>query len=317
VITAIIVMQSSVGGTLAASIERMVGTVGGAVVGAAVAVVGSWTKMPEVLELVAAIIPLSIAASVYQSMRIAPVTAAILLLANPSNIDPLLSALSAADRVLEIALGSVVGLAVAILVFPARAHGTLVDKAAQTITLLAEVLRNMLADLDGIRDDAAFARLHERIRASLAEAETAGVEAERERSSHLTDDPDPATLLRAIRRLRHTVILIGRASTEPLPEPALAHFLEPLHRIDDAMAEYLVSLSRSIQRRLPPPSPEAVNAALDGYDQAMLLVWKQPRTRDMPLNAVGRIFALSFALEQLRENARDLRDRAEELTHAR
>jgi uncharacterized membrane protein YccC len=314
VITAIIVMQSSVGGTLAASIERMVGTVGGAVVGAAVAVVGSWTKMPEVLELVAAIIPLSIAASVYQSMRIAPVTAAILLLANPSNIDPLLSA---ADRVLEIALGSVVGLAVAILVFPARAHGTLVDKAAQTITLLAEVLRNMLADLDGIRDDAAFARLHERIRASLAEAETAGVEAERERSSHLTDDPDPATLLRAIRRLRHTVILIGRASTEPLPEPALPHFLEPLHRIDDAMAEYLVSLSRSIQRRLPPPSPETVNAALDGYDQAMLLVWKQPRTRDMPLNAVGRIFALSFALEQLRENARDLRDRAEELTHVR
>ena len=162
-ITAIIVMQSSVGGTLGASIERMVGTVGGAVVGAAVAVVGSWTKMPEVLELVAAIIPLSIAASVYQSMRIAPVTAAILLLASPSNIDPLLSA---ADRVFEIALGSVVGLAVAILVFPARAHGTLVDKAAQTITLLAEVLRNMLADLDGSRDEAAFARLHERIRAS-------------------------------------------------------------------------------------------------------------------------------------------------------
>jgi uncharacterized membrane protein YccC len=118
VITAIIVMQSSVGGTLAASIERMVGTVGGAVVGAAVAVVGSWTRMPEVLGMVAAIIPLSIAASVYQSMLIAPVTAAILLLAGPSNIDPLLSA---ADRVFEIALGSVVGLAVAILVFPARA----------------------------------------------------------------------------------------------------------------------------------------------------------------------------------------------------
>ena len=212
VITAIIVMQSSVGGTLAASIERMVGTVGGA--GAAVAVVGSWTKMPEVLGLVTAIILLSIAASVYQSMRIAPVTAAILLLASPSNIDPLLSA---ADRVLEIALGSVVGLAVAILVFPAGAHGTLVDKAAQTITLLAEVLHNTLANLDGSRDDGAFSGLHERIRASLAEAQTAGVEAERERSSHLTNDPDPATLLRAIRRLRHTVILFGRASTEPLP----------------------------------------------------------------------------------------------------
>ena len=88
VITAVIVMQSSVGGTLAASIDRMVGTVGGAVVGAAVAVVSSWTKMPEVLGLVAAIIPLSIAASVYQSMRIAPVTAAIMLLASPEQRRP-------------------------------------------------------------------------------------------------------------------------------------------------------------------------------------------------------------------------------------
>ena len=60
-----------------------------------------------------------------------------------------------------------------------------------------------------------------------------------------------------------------------------------------------------------------MNTALDGYDEAMLLVWKQPRTRDMPLDAVGRIFALSLALEQLRENARDLRDRAEQLTHVR
>jgi hypothetical protein len=37
----------------------------------------------------------------------------------------------------------------------------------------------------------------------------------------------------------------------------------------------------------------------------------------MPLDAVGRVFAISFALEQLRDNARDLRDRVEELTHVR
>src|SRR5512132_360587 len=231
VITAVIVMQSSVGGTLAASIDRVVGTVGGAVVGAAVAVVGSWTKMPQVLGLVAAIIPLSIAASVYQSMRIAPVTTTIMLLASPSNVDPLVSA---ADRVFEIALGSIVGLP------GARARHAL-DKAAQTVTLLAELLRNTLARFDGSRDDAAFTRLHERIRASLAEAETAGVEAERERSSHLTGDPDPATLLRAIRRLRHTLILVARASTEPLPEQVVPHMLEPLHRVDDAIADFLVS----------------------------------------------------------------------------
>jgi uncharacterized membrane protein YccC len=270
--------------------------------------------MPEVLGLAVAIIPLSIAASVYQSMRIAPVTAAIMLLASPSNVDPVVSA---ADRVFEIGLGSLVGLAVAIFVFPAGAHGVLADKAARTVALLAEVLRNTLARFFGSRDDAALTRLHQRIRASLAEAETAGVEAERERSSGLTGDPDPAALLRAIRRLRHTVILVGRASTEPLPEQVVPHLLEPLHRVDDALADFLVGLSLSMQRDLPPPTLEAVNAALDSYDQAMRLVWQQPHTRDMPLEAIGRVFALSFALEQLRENAPDLRDRAAELTQVR
>src|SRR4029434_10706601 len=96
-------------------------------------------RCPKVLGLDATIIPRQIAASVYQSMRIAPVTAAIMLLASPSNADPLVSA---ADRVFEIALGSIVGLAVAIIVFPARAHGLLADKAARTLALLAEVLRN-------------------------------------------------------------------------------------------------------------------------------------------------------------------------------
>ena len=90
----------------------------------------------------------------------------------------------------------------------------------------------------------------------------------------------------------HTALAVA----EPIPEQAVPHLLEPLHRIDNAMAEFLVSLSRSMQRHLPPPSLEAVNAALDGYDEAMLLVWKQPHTRDMPLDAVGAASSRSPSL---------------------
>jgi uncharacterized membrane protein YccC len=314
VITAIIVMQNSVGGTLAASIDRMVGTIGGAVVGAAVAVLGSMVALPLVLGLVGAMFPLSIAASVYPSMRIAPVTAAILLLATPSDANPIVSA---TDRVFEIGLGSVIGLAVALFVFPARAHRVLIDKAAQTIFLLAELLRSTLARLYGNRDDDGLSHLHDRIRACLSEAETAGSETARERFSLLADAPDPASLLRAIRRLRNSVILVGRASAEPLPKQVVPHLLEPLHRADAALTEFLIGLSQSMPPHEPPPPLDSVNAALDLYGQAMRLIWEDPHTREMALEAVGRVFTLAFALEQLRENARELRDRAEEFHQRR
>ena len=44
-----------------------------------------------------------------------------------------------------------------------------------------------------------------------------GSEAERERAARLSSGPDTGPLLRTILRLRHDVVMIGRATVVPLP----------------------------------------------------------------------------------------------------
>jgi uncharacterized membrane protein YccC len=85
VFTALIIVQGSVGGTLAAGLDRFVGTLAGAVLGAAVALAGEFWRVPQVLLLLLAVAPVALLAAIRPSFRIAPVTAAILLLTTPSN----------------------------------------------------------------------------------------------------------------------------------------------------------------------------------------------------------------------------------------
>ncbi|MGB7835598.1 MAG: FUSC family protein, partial [Xanthobacteraceae bacterium] len=71
--------------------------------------------------------------------RIAPLTAVIVLLTpGAQELGPLASAY---NRILEISLGSIVGLGVALLLMPARAHGLVINAAAR-LGLLADLLHD-------------------------------------------------------------------------------------------------------------------------------------------------------------------------------
>jgi uncharacterized membrane protein YccC len=59
VFTALIIVQGSVGGTLAAGLDRFIGTLAGAVLGGAVAVTGEFWRVPRVLLLMLAVAPVS------------------------------------------------------------------------------------------------------------------------------------------------------------------------------------------------------------------------------------------------------------------
>jgi hypothetical protein len=50
-------------------------------------------------------------------------------------------------------------------------------------------------------------------------------------------DPDP--LVHAVFRLRNDAVMIGRAATEPLPEPIVARLREPLGQISQAAQHFL------------------------------------------------------------------------------
>ena len=122
VFSSIIIMQASVGGSVKATIDRLIGTIGGAVAGAIVAyMVLRQNLLTLGIALVVALVPLTLLAALRPGYRVAPLTAVIVLLTpGAQQLGPLGSAFY---RILEITLGSLVGLVVSLVIVPARAHG--------------------------------------------------------------------------------------------------------------------------------------------------------------------------------------------------
>src|SRR5258705_232017 len=136
VLTAVIVTQMSVGRSLKATIDYMVGTVGGAIYSGVVAVLVPHTgEIGLLVALAVAIAPLAMVAAINPSFNVAPFTAVLVLLAPTIiHVSPVESAF---DRVLEVALGAVIGLGVSYLVFPARAHRLAIAAAARLLEMMA------------------------------------------------------------------------------------------------------------------------------------------------------------------------------------
>ena len=189
VIAAIIVTQSNIGGSLKAALEQLVGSLCGAVYGAAIAfAIPHQAPVTLGLALIIAVGPLAVLATFSPGFRIAPITAIIVLL---STIGVTLGPVGfAVERVLEVALGCAVGLAVSVLIVPARAYGSVLRIAGQAATLLGDQLE-ALADI-GNRPGFDISALPTEIRQTLGTLETLSGEASRERRSRLAAGPIPS-----------------------------------------------------------------------------------------------------------------------------
>jgi uncharacterized membrane protein YccC len=170
VFSAIIVMQASVGGSVKATIDRVIGTIGGAVAGGAVGyLVPHHSVFSLGVALVIALAPLTLVAALWPNYRIAPLTAVIVLLTpGAQQLGPVDSAIF---RIVEITLGSFVGLGVSLVLLPARAHGLVISTAARALSLLADLLGDWLAVLAGGRDRTRITNLQDDIRAAMARLE--------------------------------------------------------------------------------------------------------------------------------------------------
>ncbi|GJD49923.1 hypothetical protein OPKNFCMD_2659 [Methylobacterium crusticola] len=308
VITALIVTQSSVGGSLKAALDRFLGSVVGAIYGGVVAyAVPHHGGASTLAALTAAVAPLSVAAAFSAGFRIAPITAIIVLLSTTgSTLGPLAFAL---DRILEIGLGCVVGLAVSLVVAPARAARAVTAQAAQTARLLAGQLEALgrLEEDEGPETRA----LPLAARRSLARLETLAAEAARERRSRLSAAPDPDPLARTLMRLRHDVVLLRRAVREAEEDVLRVHVAEAWGAVAAAGADRLRALARALADRAAPAGDDAALAgAIAAYRGAIDDLRRRHVTRDLSTDGVGRIFWIAFCLEQFRRNLDDLAARA-------
>ena len=305
VLTAVIVTQLSVGRTLTASIDYMLGTIGGSIYGGAVAVlIPHTTELALLAVLMIAVAPLALYAALRPGMNVVPISAIIVLLVpirdSGTPID------SAIYRILEVALGATVGLLVSALVVPSSAHRLTRQAAAGMLEQMAQAMLDLMAGVRGGLELADLYRVQDAIGVTLIELNTVGSEAERERSARLSSEADTGPLRRTLLRLRHDLIILGRAAGTPISDAMRARLRPRLVAVEAAASDFMRACAAALRARGGPPSLEQFQRALEAYDAEVEAMRHEGLTRALPGDAAERFFAVGFALEQMHQNFRDL-----------
>ena len=301
VLTSLIVTQASLGRSVKVASDYLIGTFAGVAYGGAIAILipheSEWALL-AVLAL--AIAPLAFIASFRVNFNVLPVTAIIVLLVpSMQHVSPAASAL---DRVLEVTVGGAVGFIVSFLLFPSRAHAITIQAAADMLDLMADALSRFLEDHTRELDQMERRRIQDGIAAALARLNATGAEAEHERNARLTSGPDTGPLLRTLLRLRHDIVMLGRAVGCELPEEVAAQLTPSLNKIETEGRSFLRASGAALRDQNAPPPLGAVDAAFRDYIERFDAVRREGMTRDMKSEDAERLFALGFTLEQLREH---------------
>jgi uncharacterized membrane protein YccC len=311
-VTAVIVMQGSVGASLKAAVDRFWGTLVGAFYGMTVAVLLPHASLTEILVATAiALFPTALLAALYPVFRIAPVTALIILL--PSAVPSAEPFISAFDRIAEITLGNLIGLATALLVLPSTAYSLTFDAARQILELEARLLEIIMSGIT--RPDSVAVELqktHTLARDALKKAEVAAEEAARERRSHILYRPDLDPLIRSLRRLRSDLAMLGRLTDTPLPVEIVQALSAPLAAIHETGRALLLDIAAALTADAPPPDGAPLAKAIDDFRLVVVGMKSAPADRQPP----GELYAAEFALLQFQKDITDLLDRVTELKPA-
>src|SRR6516165_6699165 len=293
ILTALIVTQMSLGKSVKVATDYLIGTLAGVAYGGALAIfVPHESEFALLVVLAIAVAPLAFVAAFRANFNVLPITAIIVLLVpGMQHVSPTASAL---DRVLEVTIGGAVGFVVSFLLFPSRAHAITIQAAADMLELMADALSRFLEDHTRELDQADRRRIHDGIAAALMRLNATGIEAEHERNASLTSGPDTGPLLRTLLRLRHDIVMLGRAVGCELPEEVAGRLAEPLKKIEAAGRDYLCASGVTLRARKPPPRLDAVEIAFRDYLEEFGAVRQEGLTRDMKSEAAERFFALGF-----------------------
>jgi uncharacterized membrane protein YccC len=299
VLTAVIVTQMSVGKSLIATIDYLIGTLGGSIYSGLVGMIMPHdTNLDIAIALALAIAPLSLLASSNSRFAAAPFTAVMVLLL--PTITHASSAQSAFFRIVEVGVGCMTALAVSFLVLPQRAHGLLYEAVARILAQMADILPMLVADLRSRRADTPARRLQGEIGAKFRKLAVISAEAAREKSAYFNADPDPQPLIDLVLRLRHDLVMMGRAATEPLPLDIMAILAAPIDQFAAAARNFLSGSATALTGRTAPPPLAAIDAAFTTYSDAFTQIRRDGLLRDLSTDAAERVFILAFSCEQMR-----------------
>jgi hypothetical protein len=184
--------------------------------------------------------------------------------------------------------------------------------AARLIDFMAHALPEVFAGFTQALDPQAILRIQDSAGKAFAHLDAIGEEAKRERMPFSAAAPDLGPLLRTLLRLRHDLVMMGRAAEAPLPEAFRIRLRGQLASVSNTTRDYLQASSVALLGRRGPPSLDPVISALDGYAAKIAALRREGLTQDLPVDEIERIFVLGFALEQLHQHFKDLNRSVEE-----
>jgi uncharacterized membrane protein YccC len=302
-ITAIVVTQSNVGGSLRRAFEQFIGALLGAVYAAGVALaISPDDVLSRAATLAIALAPLSILAARSVGFIVAPVTAAVVLLGGTGR--DLSETSLAFYRVAGVGLGCGIGLLVSVVVAPARASRLAVETAGGVARLLGEQLQ-ALASSD-ITGQAVLGPKATETRKKLVRLADLVGEAAHEKLTWLAEVPDGERLLQTLRRVRHDVDMLRRTSREAGSGALHERAATPWRRAAETGANTLTGISRLLAGQHVPEDFNMLAAAVRGYKAVVDEMRRTGMTHSLPTAELSRLLGLGFALEQLRRDLDDL-----------
>jgi len=301
VITALIVTQSNVGGSLKVAMEYFAGSLLGAIYGIVIAfAIPHADNLTKSVALVVAMAPLSYMAAISPGFRAAPITAIIVLLAGSTS-----GAVGfAADRVIAVGIGCAVGVLVSVLVLPVRASRGVLETAVKMARLQADQLEALT--LSGEQARTRLSKLEGQRHQMFSQVETLIGAAARERRSGLTGMPDPEPLLRTLLRLRNDVAMlrsaVDDAGHEVLPGQVASSWVTVAH----TGASILRRIADSVSTGQAPESTGAMTDAVSDYKMAVDEIRRSDQTSQLSTDTLWRLSGTGFVLEQFNHNLNDL-----------
>jgi hypothetical protein len=113
--------------------------------------------------------------------------------------------------------------------------------------------------------------------------------------------------MRTLLRLRHDLVIVGRAALVPLSAELQPRLGPPLRKLVAASSDYLRACAAALLGRGSPPALDATDAAFDAYAAEIAAIRREGLMRTMSGEALEHLFTLGFALEQLHQHLRDLK----------
>jgi len=304
VFTVIIVLQGSIASTFGAALDRLIGTVAGALVGGVATLAIQHGDLAIGLALTLVLATTAFAAAIRPQLKVAPVTAAILLLTQPPGVH---IATFVVHRIVEIGLGGLIGVATSVLVFPARSGPVVRARAAAVLHRIQRMLELLAVSLTEGQSPA-LADEHPPLRRALVAVESAAVDAEREHASGLGFGTAPPTITRALWRIRNDLVLVARAIDVPLPDVAATIIAQPAAAFLRAEAHYAQSCA-SLLLGDSDGTPREQETAYQAFEAAFAGLRSAGVIRTLAFAEAGRVFGLAFAIEVLHRDLAELCDR--------